>query len=110
MDRRRGDRYAARFRWLERAGSDRARATAVLRTCLRFPRPQRGYRQALVVGRRWPVLVCQASGARAIHLAAGYGRNRLSDARAAFDAARRHRLAQAGEDLDAGGRGLIDRV
>ena len=53
--------------------------------------------------------VCQASGARAIYLAAGYGRNCLSDTGAAFDAARRHRLAPAAEDLDAGDRGLSDK-
>ena len=52
--------------------------------------------------------VCQASGARPIHLAAGYGRCRLSDACAVVDAARRHRLASSAEDLDAGDCGLIE--
>jgi hypothetical protein len=55
------------------------------------------------------VPVCQAIGAGPIHLAAGYGRNCVSDASAAFDAARRYRLAQAGEDLDARDRSLIDQ-
>src|ERR1700735_82596 len=73
-----------------------------------FPWPQRVHREAFVVGWRWLVSVCQAPGARAIHLAASYGRNCLSDACAVVDAARRHRLAASAEDVDAGDRGLID--
>ncbi len=46
--------------------------------------------------------ICQASGARTIHLAAGHGRNRLPDACTVVDVTRRHRLAQATENLDAG--------
>src|SRR5580658_55139 len=52
--------------------------------------------------------VCEASGARTINLASGHGRNCLPDACAAFDVTRRHRLAPAAEDLDAGDRSLID--
>ena len=54
-------------------------------------------------------LFAKRLGARTIHLAAGYGRNCLSDACAAFDVTGRHRLAQAAEDLDAGDRGLSDK-
>ncbi len=53
--------------------------------------------------------VCQAAGARTIHLAAGYGGNCLSVACAAFDASGRHRLAPATEDLDAADGGVSDK-
>jgi transposase len=46
-------------------------------------------------------LFAKRLGAWPIHLAAGYGRDCLSDAGAACDAARRHRLAKARENLDA---------
>ena len=41
-------------------------------------------------------------------MAAGYGRDCLSEPRAAFDAAGRHRLAQAAEDLDTGDCSVSD--
>ena len=54
--------------------------------------------------------VCSPSVWRGdVHLAAGYGRNCLSDPCAAFDAARRHRLAQAAENLDARDCGVSDK-
>ena len=47
-------------------------ATAtVLRTRVCISRTQRRHRKASVVGRRWPVSVCQAPGAWPIHLAEG---------------------------------------
>jgi len=104
----RRDRHASWIRWPECEGADRARTATVLWTCVRFPRSQGRHRQASVVGRRRPVLVCQASGTRTIHLAASHRRNGLSDACAVIDAPRRHRLAPAAEDLDAGDRGVID--
>ena len=44
----------------------------------------------------------EAFGEGAFHLAAGNRRHCLSVSRPAIDAARRHRLAQARENLDAG--------
>ncbi len=109
MARCRSDRSAARFQRSECAGADGAGAAAVLRPRVCFSRTQGRHDQASLVRWRRPLPVCQAIGARPIHLAAGYGRHCLPDPCAAFDAARRHRLAQAGEDLDAGDRGLIDQ-
>src|SRR5271170_2151302 len=103
------DRHASWLRWPECAGADGAQRATVLRTCLRFSRTPRRHREAFVVGRRWAMSICQAFGARTIHLAAGYGRNCLSVACAAFDVTRRHRLAPSAEDLDAGDRGLSNK-
>jgi len=61
------------------------------------------------VGRRWFVPLCQAAGERTFHLATGYGRNRLFDPCAAFDATGRHRLASAAENLDSRGRRVSDK-
>ena len=43
-----------------------------------------------------------------IYLAAGYGRHCLPISRAAFDAARRHRLAKTAENMDASDRSMSD--
>jgi hypothetical protein len=47
------------------------------------------------------VSVCEALGKGPLHLATGNRRHRLSIPCPAFDVARRHRLAQASEDVDA---------
>ena len=106
MDRRRRDRHAARLPRSQCSSADGASATTVLRSRLRFSWTSRRHRQAVVVRRRRSLFVCQASGARTIHLAASYRRHRLFDSRAVIDVTRRHRLAKAAEDLGATDRSV----
>ena len=63
--------------------------------------------KAAVVRRRRAVPVRQAPGARTLRVAAGAQWHGRALARAAVDVARRHRLAASGEDMAAGGGGLV---
>src|ERR1700738_1020884 len=95
LDCGRSYRYATRVRWTQWPGADCFATAALLRTCVRVSRAQRRYRKALVVGRRWSVPVCQATGARPIHLAEGRERNGSPESCTALDAFGRHRLAES---------------
>ena len=74
----------------------------------RIPWTPRRHRKAFVVRWRWSLSFRQAFGARTVHLAEGRERNRLSEPRAAVDAAGRHRLEKTRAHLDAADCGLID--
>jgi len=106
MGRRRRDRSAAWFRRPECASADGAQGAAVLRTRLRFSWTAWRHREAVVVRWRWALSVCQASGARPIHLATSDRRHRLSESCAVVDALGRHRLAPSAEDLGAADRSV----
>jgi len=107
LDCRRRDRHAPWFRWPEWAGADGAAPTAVLWTCVRVPGKARRHREVSVVGRRRPLPVSEAIGARALHLAEGREWNRAAQSSPALDASRRHRLAQSRAHLGTGSHSLM---
>jgi len=106
MDRRRYHRHAPRLLGAAREDADGSRSAAVFRSHVCFSRAQRRPDKSSLVRWRRIVLVRQASGARPLPLAAGYGRNGFSAARTAFDAPQGHRLAATAADLGAADRGV----
>ena len=81
-----------------------------LRPRLRLARPTRRHPQAAVTRRPGPAAAGQAPGARSLRLPTGNIGQRVADASAALQAARRHRLAHAFANASARTRGLNNFV
>src|SRR5258708_21511584 len=99
LDRSRSDGHAARVRGAERDGADIARGKFVFRSGVRVSWETRRSDQDSLVGWRRAVLVREAIGARAVHLAASGERNGFADGSATLHAAGRDRLAASGAQL-----------
>src|SRR5262249_28248997 len=101
-----GPRPWQRGRQVGGASARRSRGGSVLGSRVLLSRPPRRSGQAVVVGWRRTVSVCQASGARAIRLATGRGGGGSAEPGAIVDAVGGDRLANAAANLAARAGGL----
>lgn len=101
VDRRGGDRYAQGDGRSRCAGANRSGRAPVFWRRVHFPRAPWRSAETAVVERRWHESLRQAFGTRALPVAAGDERHGASQRRATLDAARRHRLAAADQNVAA---------
>jgi hypothetical protein len=100
LDCRGSDRYAVRFRRVERLGTNQVGTSAVFRARICVSWPAWGSDQVAVVRWRRALSILEAAGKRKIYLAASQRRHGFVDPRTAIDVAGGHRLATTRAHLD----------
>jgi hypothetical protein len=104
------DRSAARLWRAQRNRENCAARGPVCGRRIRVSRPAWRSNLAALVGWRWPMLIREAFGTRALCLAKSRQRNCLTYTRPAVDVTRRYRLAPARAHMEAGDSRITGKI